>query len=44
MTEHHTAPARKLSRQQIRAQARDERGKERKVVVSARNGYYLPNK
>lgn len=28
---------------EIRVKARDERGKERKVVVSARNGYYLPN-
>jgi VWFA-related protein len=39
--EHNTGHLRKL---EIRVKANDERGKERKVVVSARNGYYLPNK
>ena len=34
----------RLHKLDIRVKARDERGKERKFVVSARNGYYLPNK
>ncbi|MCA1640269.1 MAG: hypothetical protein LC768_18440 [Acidobacteria bacterium] len=34
----------RLHKLEIRVKANDERGKERKVVVSARNGYYLPNK
>ena len=33
----------RLHKLEIRVKARDERGKERKIVVSARNGYYLPN-
>lgn len=33
----------RLHKLEIRVKARDERGKERKVIVSARNGYYLPN-
>jgi VWFA-related protein len=33
-----------LHKLEIRVKARDERGKERKVIVNARNGYYLPNK
>jgi VWFA-related protein len=33
----------RLHKLEIRVKANDERGKERKVVVSARNGYYLPN-
>jgi hypothetical protein len=32
----------RLHKLEIRVKARDERGKERSVVVSARNGYYLP--
>jgi hypothetical protein len=31
-------------RLEVRVGARDGRGKERKVVVSARSGYYLPDK
>jgi VWFA-related protein len=34
----------RLHKLEIRVKSRDERGKERKVLVSARNGYYLPNK
>lgn len=33
----------RLHKLEIRVKARDERGKERKVKVSARNGYYLSN-
>ncbi len=33
----------RLHKLEIRVKARDERGKERKVSVSARNGYYLPD-
>ena len=32
----------RLHKLEVRVKARDERGKERSVVVSARNGYYLP--
>ncbi len=35
--------ANRLHKLEIRVKARDEQGKEQKVVVSARNGYYLPN-
>jgi VWFA-related protein len=34
----------RLHKLEIKVKARDEWGKERKVVVRARNGYYLPNK
>jgi VWFA-related protein len=33
----------RLHRLEVRVSARDGRGKERKVVVSARSGYYLPD-
>ena len=33
----------RLHKLEIQVKARDERGKERKVLVSARNSYYLPN-
>ncbi len=33
----------RLHKLEIRVKSRDERGKERKVSVSARNGYYLPD-
>lgn len=32
----------RLHKLEVRVKARDERGKERNAVVSARNGYYLP--
>jgi VWFA-related protein len=32
-----------LHKLEIRVKARDERGKEHKLLVNARNGYYLPN-
>ena len=37
------AKTNRLHKLEIRVKANDERGKERKVVVGARNGYYLPN-
>jgi VWFA-related protein len=33
----------RLHKLEIRVKARSERGKERSVAISARNGYYLPN-
>jgi hypothetical protein len=39
--EHNTGRLHKL---EIRVKAHDEQGKERKLLVSARNGYYLPHK
>jgi hypothetical protein len=34
----------RLHKLEIRVKARDERGRERKLSVKARNGYYLPDK